>query len=157
MYSIYISGEKIVRRSVKFTPDSKKVIKELENLRDICNAKSNIAIGKGKVAWAGYANTADDAIAILKEQQEQIDRLIEENASNAEMAEGLKELLKEQEAGHWILLENCSNSGVYCSECHTKVFDNYPFKKKFSYFCPHCGTRMEGETERQLDTNLRLT
>lgn len=69
----------------------------------------------------------------------------------------IDELLKEQEAGHWILLENCSNSGVYCSECHTKVFDNYPFKKKFSYFCPHCGTRMEGETERQLDTNLRLT
>ena len=58
-------------------------------------------------------------------------------------------LLKEQETGHWIYLENCSNSGVYCSECNTKVFDNYPFKKKFSYFCPHCGTRMEGETERR--------
>ena len=58
-------------------------------------------------------------------------------------------LLKEQETGHWISLENCSNSGVYCSECHTKVFDNYPFKKKFSYFCPHCGTRMEGEIERR--------
>lgn len=58
-------------------------------------------------------------------------------------------ILKEQETGHWIYLENCSNSGVYCSECHTKVFDNYPFKKKFSYFCPHCGTRMEGVTERR--------
>ena len=58
-------------------------------------------------------------------------------------------MLKEQETGHWISLENCSNSGVYCSECHTKVFDNYPFKKKFSYFCPHCGTRMEGEIERR--------
>ena len=57
--------------------------------------------------------------------------------------------MKEQEIGHWIYLENCSNSGVYCSECNTKVFDNYPFKKKFSYFCPHCGTRMEGETERR--------
>lgn len=62
-----------------------------------------------------------------------------------------KKLLEErqQEIGHWISLENCSNSGVYCSECHTKVFDSYPFKKKFSYFCPHCGTRMEGETERR--------
>lgn len=49
-------------------PDREKVIKELESLRDICNAKSNMAIGKGKVAWAGYANTADDAIALLKEQ-----------------------------------------------------------------------------------------
>ena len=58
-------------------------------------------------------------------------------------------LLKEQKTGHWIYLENCSNSGVYCSECHTKVFDNYPFQKKLSYFCPHCGTRMEGEIERR--------
>ena len=57
-------------------------------------------------------------------------------------------LLKEQEIGHWIFLTDCSNSGVYCSECNTKVFDSYPFKKKFSYFCPHCGTRMESKIER---------
>ena len=63
-----------------------------------------------------------------------------------EMAE---ELLKEQELGHWIFLTDCSNSGVYCSECNTKVFDSYPFKKKLSCFCPHCGTRMEGEIERR--------
>lgn len=66
-----------------------------------------------------------------------------------EQAKEIVALLKEQEIGHWIFLENCSNSGVYCSECHTKVFDNYPFKKKFSYFCPHCGTRMEGEIKRR--------
>jgi hypothetical protein len=66
-----------------------------------------------------------------------------------ELKEKYDALLKEQETGHWIYLENCSNSGVYCSECNTKVFDNYPFKKKFSYFCPHCGTRMEGEIERR--------
>lgn len=50
-------------------PDREKVIKELESLRDICNAKSNMAIGKGKVTWAGYANTADDALKLLKEQE----------------------------------------------------------------------------------------
>lgn len=71
------------------------------------------------------------------------------------MSMDVLELLKEQEAvepamdedtpGHWIVLENCSNAGVYCSECHTKIFDHYPMKKKFSYFCPHCGTRMEGQ------------
>ena len=58
-------------------------------------------------------------------------------------------LLKGQAIGHWIFLTDCSNSGVYCSECNTKVFDSYPFKKKLSYFCPHCGTRMEGEIERR--------
>ena len=71
------------------------------------------------------------------------------DAEDHEMLKAVLALLKEQETGHWISLENCSNSGVYCSECHTKVFDNYPFKKKFSYFCPHCGTRMEGEIERR--------
>ena len=52
-------------------PNRENVIKGLESLRDICNAKSNMAIGKGKVAWAGYANTAHDAIALLKEQEAQ--------------------------------------------------------------------------------------
>ena len=46
-----------------------KVVKELESLRGICNAKSNMAIGNGKVAWAGYANVADDALALLKDQE----------------------------------------------------------------------------------------
>lgn len=49
--------------------DREKVIKGLESLRDICNAKSNMAIGKGKIAWAGYANTADAALVLLKEQE----------------------------------------------------------------------------------------
>ena len=38
-----------------------------------------------------------DALELLKEQQGKNDRLLEESASNAEMADGLKELLKEQE------------------------------------------------------------
>lgn len=50
--------------------DRAKIIKGLESLRNICNAKSNMAIGNGKAAWAGYANTADDALALLKEQDE---------------------------------------------------------------------------------------
>lgn len=50
-------------------PDREKVVKELEGLRDICNAKSNMAIGKGKIAWAGYANAVDDAFTLLKEQE----------------------------------------------------------------------------------------
>lgn len=57
-------------------------------------------------------------------------------------------LLKEREPkhGHWIDLQNCSNAGVYCSECHVKVFPYYPMKKKLSLFCPHCGAKMDGET-----------
>ena len=75
--------------------------------------------------------------------------LVQDDGELHEMYTDVIALLKEQEFGHWIFLTDCSNSGVYCSECNTKVFDSYPFKKKFSYFCPHCGTRMEGEIERR--------
>lgn len=69
----------------------------------------------------------DDAIAMLKEQ------------------EAVKPTIDEDSHGHWVVLENCSNAGVYCSECHAKIFGHYPMKKKYSYYCPHCGTRMEGQ------------
>ena len=60
------------------------------------------------------------------------------------------ELLKEQDKskhGHWVVLENCSNTGVYCSECHTKMFDRYPMKKKFSQYCGHCGAHNDLQVE----------
>ena len=58
-------------------------------------------------------------------------------------------LLKEQEAvepktGHWIVLEFCANEGIYCSECHMKIFDRTTKpKKKLSQYCPHCGSKNE--------------
>ena len=55
-------------------------------------------------------------------------------------------LLKEQEAveGQWIVLEFCANEGIYCSECHMKIFDRTTKpKKKLSQYCPHCGSRNE--------------
>lgn len=46
--------------------------------------------------------------------------------------------------GHWVVLQDCANSGVYCSECQTKIFDRYPMKKKLSQYCGHCGAKMGG-------------
>ena len=68
------------------------------------------------------------------------------------MKHGKCELLKEHDAvepktGHWIWLQYCANEGVYCSECHTKMFDRYPMKKKSSQFCGHCGAKMDDEVE----------
>ena len=58
-------------------------------------------------------------------------------------------MLKEwvPKTGHWIYLQDCANEGVYCSECHTKMFDRYPMKKKLSQFCAHCGAKMDEEVE----------
>lgn len=62
---------------------------------------------------------------------------------NQQTIKGALELLKKH--GHWIVLKNCLNAGVYCSECKIKAFDHYPMKKRLSCFCPHCGAKMEGE------------
>ena len=108
-----------------------KVIKELESLRDICNAKSNMAIGKGKVAWAGYANTADDAIALLKE--------------------------KESEA-KWIYGEDKTGvDGWHCSECDFfepwfyEFTDDIDFIRFYGH-CPGCGRKMTSYTGKQTQT-----
>ena len=90
--------------------DHDGVIRDLTNLRDDFIA----APDEETQAWA---ETLDDALALLKEQ--------------------------EPRSGHWTVLDSCSNAGVYCSECQTKVFDHYPMKKKLSRFCPHCGAKME--------------
>lgn len=50
-------------------PNRDRVIKKMESLRDICNAKSDMAVGDGRIAWAGYANAAADALALLREQE----------------------------------------------------------------------------------------
>lgn len=98
-------------------PDREKVIEELENLRDICNAKSNMAVGNGKIAWAGYANTADDAIGLLKEQK--------------------------PKTGKWILADDDANAWE-CSECGAlqQIIDGNPSENNW-YFCPHCGAKLK--------------
>lgn len=46
--------------------------------------------------------------------------------------------------GQWFLLDECSNSGVYCSICGKKVYkEEYANQKIKSKFCPNCGAIME--------------
>lgn len=72
-------------------PDANKVIKGLRDARRYLEDKEWSDRGASP-----HIDAINDALELLKEQQEQIDKLIEESASNAEMAEGLRELLKEQ-------------------------------------------------------------
>ena len=46
--------------------------------------------------------------------------------------------------GHWNLLDECSNEGVYCSVCNKKVYKKYYANQKVqSKFCPNCGAMMK--------------
>jgi hypothetical protein len=58
-------------------------------------------------------------------------------------------VMHEHEHGHWFLLDECANAGVYCSVCHKKVYKEcYANVKPKSKFCPHCGAIMDGEFVR---------
>ena len=57
--------------------------------------------------------------------------------------------LKKVKHGHWVLLDNCSNHGAYCSVCNKKVYkDWYGNVKLTSKYCPNCGAIMDGEFKR---------
>lgn len=51
--------------------------------------------------------------------------------------------LEERPLGHWALLDDCANEGVYCSICNKKVYKKpYANQKVRSKFCPNCGAKM---------------
>lgn len=54
------------------------------------------------------------------------------------------EVESDRRVGQWLLLDECSNSGVYCSICGKKVYkEDYANQKIKSKFCPNCGAIME--------------
>ena len=53
-----------------------------------------------------------------------------------------------QEVKHakWELIDECANEGVYCSNCHKKVYRaKYANQKIKSNYCPNCGAKMDKE------------
>lgn len=61
------------------------------------------------------------------------------------MYDYLMEKNKITKHGHWKLLDNCSNAGVYCSVCGKKVYrTDYANQKVKSKYCPNCGSIMDG-------------
>lgn len=62
--------------------------------------------------------------------------------------DGVKKVLSERPTGHWFLLDECSNEGVYCSNCRKKVYRvEYANQKVKSNYCPNCGADMRGDRE----------
>ena len=90
-----------------------------------------------------------DREKVIKDLDE-LHRLIYQSNVDGEILGSLHDavtLLKEQheqKTGRWTVLDFCANEGIYCSECHMKIFDHATKpKKKFSQYCPHCGSRNE--------------
>lgn len=48
----------------------------------------------------------------------------------------------------WVLLDECANSGYYCSNCQKKlVKEGWSDTVKKIKFCPNCGAKMDKESE----------
>lgn len=57
----------------------------------------------------------------------------------------LPEEYEEPKMGQWVLLDECANSGYYCSECHKKIVkEGWSDTVKKIKYCPNCGAKMEG-------------
>ena len=80
----------------------------------------------------------EEYFAVLQERDELKFRVIE--------LEHQLELKNNAKHGHWVLLDECANAGVYCSVCNKKVYKEYYANiKEKSRFCPNCGTMMDEE------------
>ena len=54
--------------------------------------------------------------------------------------------VQEVRHGKWELIDECANEGVYCSNCHKKVYRvQYANQKIKSNYCPNCGAKMDKE------------
>lgn len=54
------------------------------------------------------------------------------------------EKYEEPKMGQWVLLDECANSGYYCSECHKKIVkEGWSDTVKKIKYCPNCGAKME--------------
>lgn len=57
--------------------------------------------------------------------------------------EDVPSVTPQPKTGYWHLLDECSNSGYYCSECLKKVVkEGWSKTVKKIKFCPNCGCRM---------------
>jgi DNA-directed RNA polymerase subunit RPC12/RpoP len=60
--------------------------------------------------------------------------------------EALSPVTPAEKVGHWIKIDDCSNSGYYCSECHKRVVkEGWSDTVKKIKYCPNCGAKMGGE------------
>ena len=49
-----------------------------------------------------------------------------------------------EKVGHWIKIDDCSNSGYYCSECRKRVIkEGWSDTVKIIKYCPNCGVKMQ--------------
>ena len=94
----------------------------------------------------------DDVVsrqAALKELKESAEHHANDSREEAllrrdrDIIRALPPVRPQEQTGEWILLDECANSGYYCSKCKKKlVKEGWSETVKKINFCPNCGARM---------------
>ena len=101
--------------------DREKVIKGLADISEYARAKADIAgIGKGKEVFDSYYRAAEDAIALLREQ----------------------EPVKPEPREIWVGSNGAFLLEWHCGACGCGVMKNDRWQAKF---CPECGRKVKWE------------
>jgi hypothetical protein len=95
----------------------------------------------GKARWTGrYVQCCD---CDIRTDEYRIDY---NNTAYAKATSAWNRRTEPVKHGKWIILDECSNEGVYCSVCSKKVYrTEYANQKLKSKYCPNCGAKMEVE------------
>lgn len=101
------------------------------------------------VAYDHCSHDTPTLVVAKREMVRGIDRVRTVNTIRGRQADEVYHLLTGradliQKHGHWFLLDECANAGVYCSACNKKVYKEYYANvKEKSKFCPNCGAIMD--------------
>lgn len=50
--------------------------------------------------------------------------------------------------GQMLVLDECSNSGIYCTACKCRIHrEDFAYKILRAKYCPNCGAKMDGGNE----------
>lgn len=72
------------------------------------------------------------------------DEVIRDWNDMIDFIENLPSVQPKEKVGHWVLLDDCSNSGFYCSECHKKIVkEGWSDTVKKIKYCPYCATPLK--------------
>jgi deoxyadenosine/deoxycytidine kinase len=137
----FLDEERTVEKYKELLTECIKVLPSAENKGDLISRQAVL-------------ETVDSRIEQIKKNADAINK----SYSHLSFAEGvhdgycrlkcdLRILPSVENKGEWMLLDECSNSGYYCSRCHKKVVkEGWSETVKKIKFCPNCGADMRGET-----------
>lgn len=126
---------------------------------DVKDAKENGKYIKGLISKNDVGHLLQGkhiGLLFLNEDYEEeglLDIGLTDDETNFSISNKLNDLIitedKSVKHGHWKLLDECYNSGIYCSVCGKKVYKTcYANQKIKSKYCPNCGSIMDEEFEK---------